>query len=619
MNTSSAAARPRASIAASVAVGVASFVAVHLSLISPGLSQTAAPVPPTSAVAEKIAKLTVKSRSRELPSEKALRVRNALKHGDLATARQITADVLASSRLQSWRFYPFSDFINGVANAKDPALEERLDAWVAQNGNDAIPLLVRAQFYHDMGWIKRGTRFVGQVQPDHMEAYVGYMRKASRDIDAAIRLDDSNPHSFYLKLRILRGLGTMQDVRSVFEAAVARHPNYYPAYDVVLTMLQPKWGGTIEAMYAFVDHYAGPAGEHSPLKLLYVSLYRNLLGSASTACSSSGGDRQNKAECVASAMQDIVTPELRRNVVAALQLYDHSDKYQFGLALESILSDMFGTGGGEAYSSSILQLAASAMHSNTQLKRDDPGHNDYMVDKMVSHSWYLKGFYDNALTKSQDALNAIELTTFPSEEEKALAVAGIYQQFARIYDKLHQYADTAAYQEAAIGVAGKTSQEFYVCYAYYRLKDYDNALRACDKTIEDEPGNLKARYWRGQIHRDLGHLDAQLTDLTLVAESEDSFRARSAIDISMIHFNRKDVARALEALNRYTYLYDPELSGKSNAAVGYNNRCYAYMELGELKKALDDCTASLKYGNLPDAYRKQEQLIKRLGARGTSL
>jgi hypothetical protein len=37
------------------------------------------------------------------------------------------------------------------------------------------------------------------------------------------------------------------------------------------------------------------------------------------------------------------------------------------------------------------------------------------------------------------------------------------------------------------------------------------------------------------------------------------------------------------------------------------------MELGELKKALDDCTQSLRYGSLPDAYRKQQELVKRLG------
>jgi hypothetical protein len=36
------------------------------------------------------------------------------------------------------------------------------------------------------------------------------------------------------------------------------------------------------------------------------------------------------------------------------------------------------------------------------------------------------------------------------------------------------------------------------------------------------------------------------------------------------------------------------------------------MQLGDLKKALDDCRASLRYGSLPDAIRKQQELISRL-------
>jgi hypothetical protein len=54
-------------------------------------------------------------------------------------------------------------------------------------------------------------------------------------------------------------------------------------------------------------------------------------------------------------------------------------------------------------------------------------------------------------------------------------------------------------------------------------------------------------------------------------------------------------------------------------AVAYNNRCYAFMQLGQLKEALDDCRASLKYGSIPDAYRKLQQLVKRLGAHETGL
>jgi hypothetical protein len=86
----------------------------------------------------------------------------------------------------------------------------------------------------------------------------------------------------------------------------------------------------------------------------------------------------------------------------------------------------------------------------------------------------------------------------------------------------------------------------------------------------------------------------------------------AAIDLSMIYFNRNDNQSALDVLNKYQYLYDPNVASKQDMAVGYNNRCYAYMQLGELKEALDDCTASLKYGSIPDAYRKQQELTRRL-------
>jgi hypothetical protein len=74
----------------------------------------------------------------------------------------------------------------------------------------------------------------------------------------------------------------------------------------------------------------------------------------------------------------------------------------------------------------------------------------------------------------------------------------------------------------------------------------------------------------------------------------------------------KDFKGSLELLNKYTFLHDERTQSKSDIAVVYNNRCYAYMELGDLKKALDDCAASLRYGSLPDAYRKQQELVKRL-------
>jgi hypothetical protein len=87
----------------------------------------------------------------------------------------------------------------------------------------------------------------------------------------------------------------------------------------------------------------------------------------------------------------------------------------------------------------------------------------------------------------------------------------------------------------------------------------------------------------------------------------------------MIYFGRGDNRSALNVLNDHKYLYDPDTSSRQDIAVSYNNRCYAYMQLGELKEALNDCTASLKYGNIPDAFRKQQELVKRLNSHEVAL
>jgi hypothetical protein len=604
----------RSLLIVSVAIGAAVIGAAGAIFVSRALTHNPASAEIAASINNTKAKIDIPTRTMEMTSEKALRVRDAIRHGDYATASKISAAVLADSHLQNWRFYPFGDFIKEIANVTDPEFENYLNAWVAQNSSDAMPLLVRARYYRDLGWYKRGGHFARDTQAEHMAAFEDDMKKGLADTDAALRFNDPNPYAFYLKLGILRGFGPSQAMMDAFAAGIEKYPNYYPLYDVVLGTLEPEWGGSVKQMYAFVDQYAAQADEHSPLKLLYLSLYRSLLRSASIACARNGVGRDEAAKCVAGAMQKIVKPDLENRVVTALQLYDHTDRYQFGVALDEILSDMLLLTGGDVYSGAFLQLAATSMHSDTQLKEDNTDHNNnYIIDKAVSQSWYSKGFYDNSLHKDLEALKDAQAATFPSEAEKDLAIADVYVDIGSAYKQLNQYADMIAYEQAAVAIGGKTGDEHLICFGYYRLKDYDNAIKSCTKTIEDEPGNLQAYYWRGVSYRDLNRGDDALKDFAIVADSESDFRASAAINASMVYFNRNDNRGALDVLNRYQYLYDPSTTKKDDVAVGYNNRCYAYMQLGQLKEALDDCTASLKYGSIPDAYRKQQELVKRLG------
>ncbi|MFZ0692724.1 MAG: hypothetical protein WAN51_00985, partial [Alphaproteobacteria bacterium] len=501
MGISAYTARARLFLIVSIAIGVAALIAVASIFIGRGPEQNSASARVTSAINEETAKLDVKPRTVELTSEKAMRVRNAIKHGDFLTARQIIGDVLENSHLQTWRYYPFADFVNGISDVNDPAFEARLDEWVAQSKDDAIPVLVRAQYYNDMAWFKRGGNFAKDTPAGRMTSFENYMEKAIIDIDSAINLNDGNPYSFYLKLRILQGFGISEKFQRAFEESIAKYPSYHALYVIVLATLEPKWGGTPAMMYAFVDQYAGHASENSPLKLLYLDLYRDLLSSASVSCTDYRRDADKMAQCVASFMGKNITPDLERQVQAALQLFDHSDRHQFNVAIKELLLYMLATAGGDAYSGAILQLAASAMHSDTRLMEDKPGHNDYVIDEAVGYSWYLKGFYDNALTKFQEALKDIDTAAFPDEEEKDVAVSYIYDRLAAVYNKLHQYVDIIVYEKIAIALGGKTGTEHFICYGYHELKQYDAAVQACTEAI-DKAGNLFARFWRGVTYQD---------------------------------------------------------------------------------------------------------------------
>lgn len=567
----------------------------------------------TAEIDARLSKLGVKPGAAELVPRKALRVRAAIAAGDFATADRITTDVLAESRVQSWRFYPFEDFVAAVFATTPTGFSGRLDQWAAKDAG-ALPLLFRAQYEFDAGWATRGHAFSNQTSPQRRAAFLEDMGKALADVNDAIHLDPRNPYSFYLKLRILHGRGLSSAFIAAFEEAIGNYPAYYPLYEIALTTLQPRWGGQIPAMYAFVDRYAGGAPQFSALKLLYLSLYRHLLSTASIECRAIAGNGGKTRQCMSVFMQKAVLPSVEQNTLAALQLYNHTDKYQFGLAVKPIISDMLATSDGDAYSGTVLEFAATVMHSDTQLGEKNPGHNDYMIDELVAESWWRKGYLDNARKKYIEAVSDAKNTKFPGKEEKNVAIAKLYELLSDIASQQHRYVNEIAYEKAAV-LLGLPWDEDYICHGYYELKRYDEAIRACTDAIKGT-GNTAAYYWRGEAYDHAGHPNRALADLANSADLQGYFAPYAAIAMTMIYFDRNDNQSALNVLNKYTFLYDANRTGRSQVAVAYNNRCYAYMQLGELKKALDDCNHSLAYGSIPDAFRKKHELMERLSTPG---
>jgi tetratricopeptide (TPR) repeat protein len=562
------------------------------------------------------ATFAAKSRHDKLPSELAGSVREAIVGGRYEAANQIAEAELAKSHITAWRYYPFTDFMATVSSDNDARYEAGLNQWVSSNPKAALPILIRARYYYDTAWFRRGHRFDEETLPADLVVFQDYLRRARADVDRALELDGSNPYAYYLKLVVLRGLGDVSGEQSFLDQAIARFPDYYPLYEEGLVMREPRWGGSVPAMQHFVDRYASRAETYSPLKLLYISLYRRILDANSLICGVFYRDREKATDCLRTLMKQQATPDLEHEVVAALQIYDHADHYEFGLVVKDILLDMLRAGGGETYAGAVLQLAASAMHSDTQLDEKNPGHNDYVVDAVVAQSWYWKGFYDNALSKNREALADIAKSEFPDDDARDLANSTIYLQMLDPLSYQSRFDDVITYARAALDLGNQVDWEHYICYAYYEKRAYQKALPDCTKAVSDDPANLLARYWRGLVYQQMGNLDAALDDFTVVANSENGYRANAAVNVSWIYDKQKKFREAIDSLKKYMYLYDEKSVGKYNVAVAYNNRCYAYMQIGEFHKALDDCTQSLKYGSIPDAFQKQQELVKRLGVSG---
>jgi len=590
---------------------------------APARGHSTAPSKPASAQADPLlaqmiekqtAALGLKPPAVTLTSEKSKAVRQAVLQGEYAEADRIAKDVLVHSQSQAWRFHPFDRFMASFTLGTEPHLLEHLNQWVELEPAAAIPPLLRAQYHWNAAWIARGGDVAAAVKPEDLRTYESELQRAAADARLSIRNDSRNPYAWDVLIHTEGGNANSSAAEAVFQEAIKQVPDYYILYQWRLGTLRPKWGGSIEEMLAFTQHFAGRAPVNSPLKLLYLKLYVNMLDAARFGCRRLSGDSLD--QCIAEGINSLVSPDLAEKVQQALNLYKTSDPMQFNFATAALFGEIAQIAGKAPSAGAILQQAAHTMASELQLIEEHPGHNNYLVDVIAAQMWQSSRDYEHAEHKYQEALEDIEHFKFSNEEDKALATADIYSLLADLTDTTGRYETTIVYRNAVEMLGGNRPDEnFHLrCYAWRQLKQYDEAVRECTRQIQDDGDTMETRFERGYAYLQLKQWDAALADFQLVADSESDYRALAAIDWSYIVFKRNDFAGALAIMDAHPFMFDEDKLSPQDLAMAYNNRCYVYKKMGELQKALDDCTTSLKHGKLPDALQKQQELLRAIAA-----
>jgi tetratricopeptide (TPR) repeat protein len=570
-------------------------------------------------LAEETSKLDLKPHSIVSTTDKAMSAADALRQGDHRAADALAREVLAHSKLQPFSFQPFNRFVDHLSQGDDAQFLDGLNSWISADKKSAMAYLLRAKYYKETAWLVRGADFRSSVTDARWRGFKEYLGRAEGDVRQSMAIDPDIPSAYSLWLEVMAGEGDAQKLDSAFRESIAHFPGYYDLYRIRLHYLEPKWGGSAGAMYQFVNQYAGSVPESSPLKLLYMQLSANLLNSASVEC------RPRKHEaltaCIETYMNRYVTGGLTDGVTKALSLYKISDPIQYSNALWPILGGMVSSGGDSTSINTVLQLAADAMGSENQLIHE-PGHNNYVLDDITARIWAKLGNPANVEQKFKEALDDVERMSFPNEDEKDAVLAAVYEDMTWVARAASQYAKVIAYHDAANTVAGMNhgGSQYLKCFAYYKLNHFEETVDECTALIKTHRDKAEAHYYRARAFESLKQYDAAIAEFTPIADdgSEHLIRTAAAIEIEHMNALRGNYAGELEIFKRYPFLFDASLQEPDDLAIAFNNRCFAYMKLGRLQEALDDCTTSLRYGRLPDALQKQQQLLKMLKASTTT-
>src|SRR3984957_13509350 len=98
-------------------------------------------------IAEKTAELGLTPKTAKTAADRALEASSAIKREDFAQARAIAEEVLSHSRLESWSFYPFNEFMGSLVRGDDPRLLAGLNHWLQRDPRSGLAYLMRAQYY----------------------------------------------------------------------------------------------------------------------------------------------------------------------------------------------------------------------------------------------------------------------------------------------------------------------------------------------------------------------------------------------------------------------------------------------------------------------------------------
>jgi tetratricopeptide (TPR) repeat protein len=143
-----------------------------------------------------------------------------------------------------------------------------LDEWIRQSPKSWIAFAARGVYLVDQGYSARGVAWSYQTSPQQFAEMEGYFARAARDLQYSIALHPNLP-AYYELLRMSKsGGGGVNESPELLENALRLCPACFELRRQRMVGLEPRWGGSYEAMRQFAAESQQHAAANPRLRLL---------------------------------------------------------------------------------------------------------------------------------------------------------------------------------------------------------------------------------------------------------------------------------------------------------------------------------------------------------------
>lgn len=169
----------------------------------------------------------------------------------------------SEKNLEKYVDFAFFAFANS-----DPKLQAKLDQWVLMMPNSYAAPLARGIYHWRLGWVSRQYALAKKTSRQRFKVMGIQFTRAAADLTAAINLNKKLSIGYGLLISIANATRNRKDVDRFLKLGLEANPDSMAIRSRYLFALQPKWGGSIKAIEAFIEDTKSEFERYPKLRVL---------------------------------------------------------------------------------------------------------------------------------------------------------------------------------------------------------------------------------------------------------------------------------------------------------------------------------------------------------------